>query len=91
MIRTIVLAAALLAASTLAWAQDHITVPSSTLSIGSIGTCTEQFKDVPALADRLGVKEGIGSGTFVLSLCDGRQYDFFALINAFLNKLEAAK
>lgn len=56
----------------------------------TVPRCVDRFKDLPALAERLGVQEGAGSGTFVLGMCDGRQYDFMALIGAALDRIDKA-
>ena len=54
--------------------------------------CREQFPQLPALADRLGVKSGYGpQQSAVLSMCDGTVYDLFALVNAFLDRMEKQK
>jgi hypothetical protein len=64
---------------------------STTREIARIPACTEAFADLPRIADRLDVKPGSGiSGSMVLTMCDGRQYDFVALLNAFLDKLDKA-
>jgi len=49
----------------------------------------EAFPLLPALAERLGVKPGRGDGRVVMTMKDGTSYDLFALINAFLDKIEA--
>lgn len=51
----------------------------------------DPFAKLPELAERLGVKEGFVSGAFVISTVDGRSYDFFALISAFLDKIESVE
>lgn len=59
--------------------------------------CRDHFKDLPAMAERLHVSPidksvgGLNIG-FMLQMCDGRSYDFMALINAVLDRMdEAAK
>ena len=50
----------------------------------------DPFARLPALAERLGVKE-CGSGVSVkLQTKDGRTYDLFDLIDAVLDRLDAA-
>lgn len=57
--------------------------------IVSVPSCIEQFKDLPKLAERLNVSANtLKSNTFVLGMCDGRKYDFIALINAFLDRMD---
>lgn len=48
------------------------------------------FAAVPALAERLGVKpiDNVYTGAFVLKVKDGRMYDVFALVHAFLDRLD---
>ena len=50
----------------------------------------DPYARVPALAERLGVKEGEDLGTVDIHLKDGRRYSLFALINAFLDRVEKA-
>lgn len=45
---------------------------------------------LPALADRLGIKPGDGGGEVWVGLPDGRRYDLIALVNAVLDRLDAA-
>lgn len=49
----------------------------------------EKFPLLPALAERLGVKPGHGASRVSLAMSDGTSYDLFALINAFLDKIDA--
>lgn len=57
----------------------------------AIPACTEAFADLPRIADRLDVKPmATPHGTMVLAMCDGRSYDFIALMNAFLDKMDHA-
>jgi len=54
----------------------------------------EMFPRLPALAQRLGVKPNTGtteSGRTVIQMKNGDQYDLFDLMNAFLDKVEAAE
>lgn len=62
---------------------------SGTGTFHSIET-PETFPLLPALAQRLGVKPGGGGGRVVLNMRDGTSYDLFALINAFLDRVDAA-
>ena len=66
----------------------------ATTSIGTIdwGKCQEQFAGLPALAERLGVKPGVGidAGTVMLRMCDGTDYSMFGLINAVLDRIDNA-
>lgn len=58
-----------------------------------ITSCTDQFKDLPTLAERLHIEpmsKDAKPGTIVLSMCDGRSYDLLELINAMLDKLDRA-
>jgi hypothetical protein len=48
------------------------------------------WSGIPALAERLGVKEGQGTGEIDIILGDGRKYSIYALVNAFLDKIETA-
>jgi len=50
----------------------------------------EPFPQLPALAERLGVKPSEGTGGVCLVMNDGRRYDVFALVNAVLDRLDAA-
>lgn len=50
----------------------------------------ERFPQLPALAERLGIKPGEGAGNVWMQMNDGRKYDVFALVNAALDKLELA-
>lgn len=69
--------------STPALANDNIYFNSTPmLPIVTVPACVENFKELPKIAERLNVKEGIKGDTFILGMCDGRQYDFIALINA---------
>lgn len=56
-----------------------------------VGACQEVFTDLPKIAERLHVEPGNGTGSFVIAICDGRKYDVFALLNAFLDKMDQAK
>lgn len=49
-----------------------------------------RWAKIPALAERLGVKPDDGGGELWLSLPDGRKYDLIAIINALLDRLDAA-
>ena len=49
----------------------------------------EIFAELPALAKRLGVKS-VESGTVMLIMGDGTKYSLFDLINALLDRLDAA-
>lgn len=64
--------------------------PSHCAFIAVAPTCVETFPELPALAKRLGVKANVASSEMhtYLGMCDGRQYDLFALINAALDKLD---
>jgi hypothetical protein len=63
-------------------------------TVASISACTEAFADLPRIAERLEVnpvdQAKSYSATMVLTMCDGRSYDFVALLNAFLDKLDKA-
>ena len=53
--------------------------------------CTEVFPELPALAKRLGVPPGaatVPAGAIVMSMCNGDEYDLFALINALLDRID---
>lgn len=50
----------------------------------------EFFPQLPALAERLGVKPNEGNGTVHLMMKDGTKYDLFALVNACLDRFDAA-
>jgi hypothetical protein len=54
-----------------------------------IGEPKEMFPKLPALARRLGVEPGDKGGGVQLHMKDGTTYDLFALVNAFLDRLEA--
>lgn len=56
---------------------------------GTVMETLEAFPLLPALAKRLGVKPGHGAGRVCLTMNDGTSYDLFALINAFLDKIDA--
>ncbi len=64
---------------------------STTALPPSVGACRESFKDLPALAARLGVPRHIGDteGSVFIRMCNGDDYDFFALVNAALDRLDA--
>lgn len=52
----------------------------------------EMFRQLPALAKRLGVEpdtDASGGGRVLLYMKDGTKYDLFVLINAFLDRLDA--
>lgn len=53
-----------------------------------IPPCVEQFNKLPEVAERLGVKPNTGDGSIKMTMCDGRTYDAFALINALLDRLD---
>jgi len=76
--------AALLIAGAPAYAADLPTTTTSTLR-NILTTCQEQFAGLPALAERLGVKPGVGidAGTVMLRMCDGTDYSMFSLIHAY--------
>lgn len=48
----------------------------------------DPWKKLPELAERLGVKEGESLGSIDITLVDGRKYSAFALIAAFLDRLD---
>jgi hypothetical protein len=50
----------------------------------------DPFEKLPALAERLGVTpvEIAAPSTVIMMVKDGRKYDLFDLINAFLDKLD---
>jgi hypothetical protein len=50
-----------------------------------------QFEGLPKIAERLGVKPDLPntSPALALTLCDGRQYDFIAILNAVLDRIDA--
>lgn len=62
-----------------------------TIGTGKFEICEppESFPLLPALAERLGVKPGFGTSRVSLLMKDGTVYDLFALINAFLDKIDA--
>jgi hypothetical protein len=68
----------------------------TTLSPSSVQafSCEDGIANLPAVADRLGVgplpTDKIGNAKVILSMCDGRTYDFLELINALLDKMAAA-
>jgi hypothetical protein len=76
-------------------------VPGSFVASPSIAVkegvgCVEAFPDLPRIAERLDVKpidkfEPSLARAFVLRMCDLREFDFFEIINAFLDKLEKLK
>lgn len=75
-------------------AQDHEIAHSDSFSSRwtfPAPACQEVFPDLPKIAERLHVEPGNGTSSFVIAMCDGRKYDFFALLNAFLDKMEQAK
>lgn len=49
----------------------------------------ELFPKLPALAERLGVAPGNHGGNVLLHMKDGTAYDMFALVNAFLDRIDA--
>lgn len=63
---------------------------SSNPPIASVPACIDHFKDLPKIAERLNVKPNTGGNTVVLEMCDGTRYDFIALINALLDKMDKA-
>ncbi len=66
--------------------------PGTTFIVVPPSTCQEQFPALPALAARLNVKPGYSpQRSVVLGMCDGTVYDLFALVNAFLDKMEQTK
>lgn len=72
-------------------AQDHEIAHSGSWTITVPNTaCQEVFPDIPKIAERLHVEPGYGTGSFVMAMCDGRKYDFFALLNALLDKMDQA-
>jgi hypothetical protein len=52
----------------------------------------EMFPELPALAARLGIDpyDGKETGRVLLQMKDGTRYDLFAVLNAFLDRLDAA-
>jgi len=50
----------------------------------------DMFPEVPALAARLGVEPDTGTGKTFIQMSDGRRYDLFAMLNAFLDRIDAA-
>ena len=83
----IVFAAVLLAATPGMAQTETGTISSRLVSLG----CVDQFPHLPQIAERLGVKPGTGAdGSVVLSMCDGSVYDLSALINALLDRMDAA-
>lgn len=59
--------------------------------VARLPACFEAFANLPTVAERLGVQPGRSiSGAVVLTMCDGRQYDFLALVNALLDRMEKA-
>ena len=56
----------------------------------SINDPPEAFPHLPALAERLGVKPNEGDGKVWLTMKDGTNYDLFALVNAVLDRMDAA-
>jgi hypothetical protein len=57
-----------------------------------VDSCIEMHRDLPRIAERLGVKPidkaAPPERSMVLSMCDGRQYDFIEIMNVFLDKLD---
>ena len=74
----------ILALTNCAFAQS--TTGSGLATVGP--SCTDQFKDLPAIAKRLGVAPETVEGGVVLAMCDGRKYDLFKLMNAFLDRMD---
>jgi hypothetical protein len=75
---------------------QEVSLPSFTLSPEMVVAPPpiEIFPALPALAERLGVqpvKEMPHGGGLYLRMLDGRIYDAFALINAFLDRVDAAE
>lgn len=72
------------------FAQENSFRPSAAPSL-TISGCTEQFADLPQLAERLHVApvQSGKSASVLLSMCDGRGYSLFELINATLDRLDA--
>lgn len=62
----------------------------SAIGTFAVAESPEAFPLLPALAQRLGVKPGEGGGRVMLTMKDGTGYDLFALINAFLDRVDAA-
>ena len=61
------------------------------MNVNFQATLPDPFKKLPALAERLGVKPSESKeASVVLCTADGRKYDLFDLINAVLDKIEAA-
>lgn len=51
----------------------------------------ELWPQLPALAERLGIKPNEGSGGLWLAMKDGTRYDIFALAAAFLDRIDEAE
>jgi hypothetical protein len=73
----------------------EVTEVPQVLSDGSPAFLTsghEYWPELPALAKRLGIKplEGSYSGKTTLRMNDGTSYDLFALVNAFLDRMDEA-
>lgn len=70
--------------------QPLVTMPT----VMSLYQCNDEaFKELPKIAARLGVKPVSGdskAGAMVLTMCDGSEYDFIEIINATLDRLDAA-
>jgi hypothetical protein len=76
--------AIILALTSVSVAQDF---KSSGYAIAG-ASCTDQFKELPAMAKRLGVPSGTVQGGVALTMCDGRTWDLFRLMNAFLDRMD---
>ena len=70
---------------------DELKPPGSwSMTITSM-PCHDAYPQVPALANRLGVKPGApDGGAIVISMCNGDSYDVITMINAALDRLDAA-
>ena len=70
---------------------NYAIAQSTTGNIYNGSSCTDQFKDLPAMAKRLGVASGTVQGGVALTMCDGRSWDLFKLMNAFLDRMDKKK
>jgi hypothetical protein len=68
-------------------------IGSTSGQIGAFKCDDKPFAELPAMADRLGVAPGVSENSgasMILQMCDGRQYDFFKIINAVLDRMDKA-
>lgn len=72
--------------------QAHGAESLPSFSVVEMTACRETFPGLPALAERLAVNPAAPGATLevALSMCDGTRYDFFALINAALDRVDRA-